>query len=234
MSVRHDLVSTVGPSGSRSGSVTSGRLGVLVGVTTRVHGVVVGSLTVNSVALLLLVTSVEVRVQVRTVHGGGVLTLLLSEGSAASGRSGATRLSLKGRSGRRSGRRLVLSELHVILSRLSSLLSGASHLLLVLRKTAGSTNEVGDAASVATSSAVLGKRLLGSTGAHAVVVVNANHGVTSLGRSCETAETSRRRGVVGILLRRHVGVSVHVLSEGAGLGVVVLWLLASIVAQSDV
>lgn len=226
---------SVGPTGTTSTTSTTVpavALRVLARVSPRVHGV--GALVLTVGGLLSLMT-VNVGVQVRAVHAGrGLTTLLRSKSrSAASGGAGTAGLSLK-RGGRRTGRGLVLPELEVLGLRLRNTLltnGGTAELLLILGKAAG-VEEVGDSVSVSSSSRLLGKRLLGGTGVHAVVIIKAPaHGVTALGcGGAEGSDRGRGRGLVGII-GRHVllllRVSIHVLdTERAGLRVVALLELA--------
>ena len=88
---------SVGPTGTTSTTsttVSAVALRVLARVSPRVHGV--GTLVLTIAGLLSLVT-VNIGVQVRAVHSGrGLATLLRSKSrSAASGRAGATGLSLE-------------------------------------------------------------------------------------------------------------------------------------------
>jgi hypothetical protein len=217
------------PSAARSStSVPSTALRVLTRVSTRVHRVVAGALALSDSvgALLTLVRTVEGGVQVGAIHSG-VLRLLCSQpNSTASRRSGTSWLSLKGRSGRRSRRRLIFAELHVVILRgLTTLLTnGSSQLLLVLRETTPRAEESGNSISVTTCSRMLRKRLLSGARVHARVIRDTSHRITALSRRRESAQSRRRRRVVGVLLLRgHVlGVAVHVLAEGTRLRVEVL------------
>src|SRR5690554_4979908 len=103
-------VGPTGTTGTTSTAVSAVALRVLARVSPRVHGV--GTLVLTVGGLLSMMT-VNVGVQVRAVHASrGLATLLRSKSrSAASGGTGATGLSLKRGSGRRTGRGLVLAEL---------------------------------------------------------------------------------------------------------------------------
>lgn len=208
------------PSSARAGTVSSSALRVLVRVSTRVHRVVAGALALGAVTTLLaLVRPMETRVQVvGPIHCGVWHTLLCAQpGGSARCRPRTSRLTLERRRGRGAGGRLVIAKLHIVtLTRLARVLlpnRGCAQLLLLVLGKASRAQKVWNSVSIAARRRVLRERLLGGARVHAAVV-RRHHGIATLGRRCsKPSNASRRGGVVGVLGRHVLRISIHGLTK---------------------